>query len=219
MFLQNAAIYHPFSLTPPNNMTLPPSKEPLPLYEPHAGAVPSNINSPSVPEPGYSFSHTTVTKPTLSSRLIHSLGRNPGFCPGAFSFRRGIARNRSQYFPEALHKQSRSPERCLYCGLAVHKYFPKAFTTDYPNYPQLSLSFLFESHVPATRLDHSDRRSCLLCWEDKQIWIKPMNVEEWGAHTRKHFKEDGYQICTKTDGETMQARSSCLAKKCTKIHY
>jgi hypothetical protein len=75
------------------------------------------------------------------------------------------------------------------------------------------MEFMFESHVPATRLDHSDRKSCLLCWEDKRIWVEPMKAEAWGVHMRKHFKEDGYQVCKKPGTQLMQSRNACPAKK------
>lgn len=35
---------------------------------------------------------------------------------------------------------------------------------------------------------------------------------------RKHFKDDGYQLCKERGGEKMQSRYECLATNCTKIH-
>ena len=193
-------------------MTLPPSEESPPEYEPRPGSTASNISSPTIPEINQSFSWAKAPKPTLSSRLAHRFRRNPGFCPGAFNFRRASLRSRSKHLPVKLHEQVRHLDRCHYCGLVNSKIYPRSYIQDWPSYAKLSAEFFFESHVPATRLDHTDRRSCLLCWEDKRIWVEPMNLEVWGAHMRKHFKEDGYQICGNRT-QLMQARSKCPAKK------
>ena len=39
-----------------------------------------------------------------------------------------------------------------------------------------------------------------------------MDADQWGAHTRKHFEHDGYEVCMTEDGK-QRPRHACPVKK------
>lgn len=121
--------------------------------------------------------------------------------------------------PKNGKKHPLSHHKCAYCGLQPLLIFPKSYTTGWKDYGRYRAQFAFESHIPAQRLDKSDRRSCLLCWENKGIFMPPMSLEEWGEHMRGHFKDEGYWMCsTKGVNSAMANKYDCPSKKCKGIH-
>lgn len=76
---------------------------------------------------------------------------------------------------------------------------------------------MFENHVPVTTQDRTEKRGCILCWEDKGVVVEAMGVEEWGVHMRAHFKDEGYWVCG-GEGECMQPRGGCRVEKCRGVH-
>jgi hypothetical protein len=143
-------------------------------------------------------------KKTLSLRLKHLLGLNPGFCPGALRLRR---------LP--FHRLP-SDGKCTYCGLVIDNKYPRSYTTGYTNYPKFSREFIFESHVCCKTRDVTEWRGCLICWEYEGRWIS-LGKEEWGKHVRRHFEKEGYWIC-KGEGGEMNRTWGCKAVRCKGVH-
>ncbi|KAJ4286114.1 hypothetical protein N0V90_013463 [Kalmusia sp. IMI 367209] len=154
-------------------------------------------------------------RPTVKQSLFRrALNMNPGFCPGAVEMRDTYKQK-----PKDGTRHRLSYNKCAHCGLSPLLIFPKSYTKDWPKYARYRAQFAFECHVAAQRLDKSDRRSCVICWEDKGIWVPPMVLEDWGEHMRVHFKDEGYWMCsTKGDATGMASKYDCPSKKCQGIH-
>ncbi|KAF2470876.1 uncharacterized protein BDR25DRAFT_354823 [Lindgomyces ingoldianus] len=125
-------------------------------------------------------------------RLRHGLNLNPGFCPGAVKKRRFIPSSMSISLGDDLREDY---SRCTHCGLDIHTSYPKSYTQDWIGFAPYSQRFAYVSHVSV---------NCLICWEHKGVWVEPMDINEWALHTRKHFKDDGYQM----RGINVQRRSA-----------
>jgi hypothetical protein len=85
----------------------------------------------------------------LQSRRL--LRRSPGFCPRRISYRKA---NRD------CLKSYTLPARCTHCGLQPSKMIPLSYTRGWPEYQRYDLRFKYESHVPPTKKDKTERRSC-----------------------------------------------------------
>ena len=160
----------------------------------------------------------TTTTPTARSPkrsfFRRALNMNPGFCPGAVEMR-----NTYKQKPKDGEKHRLSFHKCAYCGLEPLLIFPKSYTEGWSKYARYRAQFAFECHVAAERMDKSDRRSCVICWEDRGIFAPPMALEEWGKHMRAHFKEEGYWMCsTKGSNSGMANQYDCPSKECKGIH-
>jgi ubiquitin len=79
--------------------------------------------------------------------ILHRLGRNRGFCPGAFSHRKA---NTCLFTTRTL------PLRCIHCGLEPVNAWPRSYKRDWPEYQKWTAEFTFQNHVPVTREDRSD---------------------------------------------------------------
>jgi hypothetical protein len=180
---------------PEYSSALLPQPEKNPKYKP----TPHPANPPS-----------RKTNPSLSSRFKHSLNINPGFCPGAWAHHLAVAKE-SSYIPF----DKTMP--CKHCGFLSVSGLPESFKRDWdsPARPRLSCRFVFEQHVPVQR--DEERRGCMICWEHKKMWVEPMTAEEWGAHVRAHFEEEGYWTC-KTASGMMKPKAQCGTRKCRGVH-
>ncbi|KAF1964807.1 hypothetical protein BU23DRAFT_50298 [Bimuria novae-zelandiae CBS 107.79] len=143
-----------------------------------------------------------------------ALNLNPGFCPGAVEMR-----NTYKQKPKDDKKHRLSYRKCAHCGLEPSFLFPEAYKKDWSGYARYCTQFAFECHVSTERLNKSDRRSCVICWEDKGVFVRPMDLEEWGGHMRVHFKEEGYWMCSKAGNTTKMVRKhDCPSKTCKGVH-
>jgi hypothetical protein len=118
-------------------------------------------------------------KKTLSLRINHLLGLNPGFCPGAVHLR-------CQNLQNNLFSS-----KCTHCGLLIDPKYPSSYTSGYVNYPKLSKEFLLELHVSIHMRDKTERLGYLICWQYAGVWEEPMSKEEWGRHVRRHLRRRG----------------------------
>jgi len=161
-------------------------------------------------EPDTKLSSTT----SLRLRTLHLLDKNPGFCPGAFMHRQ-ICKSEAEV---QAHNLLMSPTQCAYCGVVPVKTHPSSFTEGWKDPTRLNVSFLFQNHVAVTKNDASNRRSCVICWEERGRWVEPMGLEEWCVHVRKHFEQEGYWACMDRTTKCMAGRWVCKAQKCRGIH-
>lgn len=138
---------------------------------------------------------------------------NPGFCTLAFNEREsnrhpGGGMTGPQYF-----------EPCKECGLVCGDNIPAAYKTGWLEWIDPSVNLRWESHTGAAKVNGEVREllGCWICWEFDGQWCKPMFVDEWYMHMRKHFKVDGYRACKGKVG-AVQRRRNCAVSNCPKIH-
>jgi len=114
---------------------------------------------------------------------------------------------------------SQYPLPCEDCGFVCGDNIPTAYKIGWHEWVDPSVNFRWESHTGSAMVNGEKKEllSCWICWEFDGNWHKPMFVEEWYAHIRKHFKIDGYMICKGKVG-AMQRRRNCPVLNCPKIH-
>jgi hypothetical protein len=140
-----------------------------------------------------------------------NLSVNPGFCELAWRERQANQRPRGGM----LRKQYTKP--CRDCGLVCGTSLPASYTEGWKQYVDPSLNFRWESHIAVTPTEHEELLGCWICWEYQGTWVTPMLEDDWYAHMRNHFRNDGYRACTGRRG-AMQRRRNCEVASCQKIH-
>jgi len=112
-------------------------------------------------------------------------------------------------------------EPCKGCSFLCSNEIPSVYKTGWYNWIDPSVNFRWESHVavkePMLGGLHGEMLSCHICWEYDQKWVKPMMVDDWYMHMRRHFRVDGYRSCRGKNG-AMQRRRNCGVRHCPKIH-
>ncbi|KAF2820597.1 hypothetical protein CC86DRAFT_411895 [Ophiobolus disseminans] len=146
---------------------------------------------------------------SLSLRLRHILHLNPGFCPGAHSYRRANA---------SVFSWRDLPSRCTHCGAKCDLTLPYSFAQNWPTFSKLSFNFYFGCHVPVKRPEEEANMGCVICWEKERKWVGPMALEQWGVHMRGHFEGGQYWVCENMEMKVMNYRWMCKIKKCRGIH-
>jgi len=138
---------------------------------------------------------------------------NPGFCDLAFKERHD---NR---VPGGGMPSSQYALPCKACGFHCGDEIPPAYKSGWHESVDPSINYRWESHTGSAMVngERKELLSCWICWEYDGKWQKPMFVEEWYMHLRKHFKTDGYMVCKGKVG-AMQRRRNCGVLNCPKIH-
>jgi hypothetical protein len=89
------------------------------------------------------------------------LGLNPGFCPGAVALRANNAKSLGEI---------NDTRKCTYCGLIPQNVYPQSYVKDW-EYPQYNTEFAMACHIKARPRDGRDMRSCIICWEERGVWV------------------------------------------------
>jgi hypothetical protein len=89
-----------------------------------------------------------------------ALGLNPGFCPGAVTLRA----NNAKWW------KFDDPCKCCYCGLIPQNAYLDSYTKDC-DYPTYHAEFAMACHIEARPRDGRDMRSCIVCWEQRGLWV------------------------------------------------
>lgn len=108
---------------------------------------------------------------------------------------------------------------CQACSVVCGSNIPISYKTGWMDWVDPSVNFRWESHTGTATIDGEKKEllGCWICWEYDGKWVKPMFVEEWYLHLRKHFRTDGYRVCKGKVG-AMQRRRNCMVGNCPKIH-
>lgn len=116
---------------------------------------------------------TNDSSTTLPLRLhvCKLLGQNPGFCHGAWSFRRAYTRDLKVGFE--------LPPRCTHCGIKWQTHYPISFIKHWPDQLKLTQISSYPGHVAAGHKNDPEKRGCIVCLEKGGKWVEPMMVEEW----------------------------------------
>lgn len=160
------------------------------------------------PPPTYNSSSSDAPPPPP-----YTYTSNPGFCALAF------AERASNALPNGGMTSDDYFLPCSACTFTCGTAIPPSYKIAWPQWVDPSVNFRWESHtgVAVVNGEKTELLGCWICWEYEQNWVKPMMVEEWYLHMRKHFHGDGYRVCKGKKGG-MQRRRNCPVFACPKVH-
>jgi hypothetical protein len=174
--LRNQAIQHSTQNPPP---AYPSTPRPVSDTARVENTTPQHANRFTTARRTMHQIYSRVELPSLILHIRHFRHLNPGFCPGAYSYRRSSA------------QQSAFPTRYLHCGLTLNTCCVSADSAASSDCFRLTTRFALQFHVPTKTNDGSDRRSCVTCWEYGGLWVEQIGLDAWGVHMRVHFDEEG----------------------------